>query len=90
MRNITIMVSILLLTGCFARTYNNAPNDVVDDCRKESTFQSYNADVDDYYGQATIGPELNDNMMQKCIKARGYKVKEVDCWLGRCTAPTFD
>ena len=90
MKNITIIISILLLTACSAKTYHNAPDDVAEDCRKQSTFQNYNAQAGDIYGQATMGPELNENMMLECIKARGYETKEGTCRFFSCTAPTFD
>jgi hypothetical protein len=89
MKAIIVVLLTLLITSCASGSYHNAPNNVSYECRKESTYQNYNASVNSYSGQASSGPQLNYQMMQSCIRARGYQIKEVTCWFGICPKRSF-
>jgi len=82
LKNITLIILIITLTGCATRYWYNKPGVTIQErnqdyyqCQKESTYQQSGAVLNVYGGVATSGHAVDNNMVQSCLRAKGYRVE---------------
>lgn len=44
------------------------------ECQKESSYRSSSAQVGSYYGSASSGQSINEQMVFDCLRGKGYQI----------------
>jgi uncharacterized protein YceK len=78
-----IVPFLIIIAGCSSVAFTYSKPGVTEQekaqdayqCRRESTYQASNAQVNPYGGSASSGNKVDINMAIACLQARGYTIK---------------
>lgn len=83
MKKNILIILLISITGCATKYWYNKPGVTVEqrnkdfyECQMQSRYQQTGAALNAYGGYAVSSQVVDHNLVQSCLRARGYRVED--------------